>query len=424
MPMMLHHHVPGTVQQRHDTYNAVDAAAVQAFRDAGGLVWIAHTEQHDIAQLRDAPARRHRGLQPPREHRSESACPYLGLDPDAAIDAAVQFADTTDGHPEPDLALFSLPRAEPAGDRSLEPAARRWARRARHCRQRRARERAADHARRRRARRFVSPRAALVRNIALVTDPQIPRRSRRRSRRAALFAVFELLGTPEGFDISRRAAASSATTVRVGTTLDVACPARPQPRQVPPGPDDRGHRLRGSTRAARRWSSQGSDSLSVPMAGAGAYRVEISIDARTTSARTSAISGPATRSRPCRGFTRARSTRSDLLTLAQHERALSIRSMRFALALPLVARGVHAADVIRYPVPLPSPAAGEPAKAAPAAIPAMAASTTPTAAATACARATASVSLRPSLDRFTCTWTVDAQAASAQTLHDARRTSI
>ena len=52
MPIMLDHHVAGTVAERHATYNAVDAAAVTAMRDAGGLVWIAHTESKSLDLLR------------------------------------------------------------------------------------------------------------------------------------------------------------------------------------------------------------------------------------------------------------------------------------------------------------------------------------------------------------------------------------
>src|SRR5258708_1948570 len=43
MPVMLHRHVPGDAAARHAIYGASDPAAVQAFRDAGGLAWVAHT---------------------------------------------------------------------------------------------------------------------------------------------------------------------------------------------------------------------------------------------------------------------------------------------------------------------------------------------------------------------------------------------
>src|SRR5436305_6637046 len=100
MPVMLHQHVPAAIQQRHDTYNAYDATAVQAFRDAGGLAWIAHTEQHPIADLRMLLPD---GIEVYNLHANIAPnirVQYLNLPPEGAIDAAVQFADTSTGHPE------------------------------------------------------------------------------------------------------------------------------------------------------------------------------------------------------------------------------------------------------------------------------------------------------------------------------------
>jgi hypothetical protein len=54
---MLDHHVPGTVQERHDIYNADTPEAAQVMRDAGALVWVAHSEQRTTEHLLDiAPA--------------------------------------------------------------------------------------------------------------------------------------------------------------------------------------------------------------------------------------------------------------------------------------------------------------------------------------------------------------------------------
>src|SRR4026209_2535699 len=52
MPIMMDHHPPGTVQQRHDIYNGNDAAAADALRAAGGLRWVAHTESKPLDTLR------------------------------------------------------------------------------------------------------------------------------------------------------------------------------------------------------------------------------------------------------------------------------------------------------------------------------------------------------------------------------------
>ena len=275
MPVMLHRHVPGDATQRHDTYNAVDAAAVQAFRDAGGLVWIAHTEQHDIAQLRDLQPD---GIEVYNLHANidpKIRGPYLNLDPDAAIVAAVQFADTQPGHPEPDLALLSfITPNQPAIDRWNQVLAD-----GRHMPATAgsdAHENAlpvmlADGERGdsyRRVLRWFS-------NIVLVNDPQDPAQIEAALAKGRLFAVFELLGTPEGFDI-HAGAGELGDTVPVGTTLTVAVPhVRNLDKSLPaPTIVATVYRIDSS---GPMIVAQGSDDLSVPMASAGAYRVEISM---------------------------------------------------------------------------------------------------------------------------------------------------
>jgi len=275
MPVMLHRHVPGDAQARHDTYNGVDAAAVQAFRDAGGLAWIAHTEQHDIAQLRDLQPD---GIEVYNLHANidpKIRGPYLNLDPDAAITAAVQFADTTEGHPEPDLALLSF--VEPN-----QPAIDRWnqvlgdGRHVPATAGSDAHENAlpimlADGERGdsyRRVLRWFS-------NVVLVSDPQDPVQVEAALAKGRLFAVFEMLGTPEGLDI-HAGAGELGDTVPVGTTLEVAVPhVRNLDKSLPvPTIVATVYRIDAS---GPMIVAQGSDSLSVPMAGAGAYRVEISM---------------------------------------------------------------------------------------------------------------------------------------------------
>jgi hypothetical protein len=275
MPVMLHRHVPGDVQARHDTYNAVDTTAEQAFRDAGGLVWIAHTEQHPIDQLRMLQPD---GIEVYNLHANidpKIRGPYLNLDPDAAITAAVQFADTTEGHPEPDLALLSF--IEPN-----QPAIDRWnqvlgdGRHVPATAGSDAHENAlpimlADGERGdsyRRVLRWFS-------NIVLVSDPQDPAQVEAALAKGRLFAVFEMLGTPEGFDI-HAGAGELGDTVPVGTMLEVSVPHVRNLDKSLPGPTIVAtvYRIDAS---GPMIVAQGSDSLSVPMAGAGAYRVEISM---------------------------------------------------------------------------------------------------------------------------------------------------
>jgi hypothetical protein len=275
MPVMLHRHVPGTVQQRHDTYNGVDLAAMQAFRDAGGLAWIAHTEQHDITQLRTLLPD---GIEVYNLHANidpKIRGPYLGLDPDAAIAAAVQFADTQPGHPEPDLALLSFISPN-------QPAIDRWnqllgdGRHVPATAGSDAHENAlpimlADGERGdsyRRVLRWFS-------NVVLVNDPQDPAQVEAALAKGRLFAVFELLGTPEGLDI-HAGAGELGDTVPVGTTLEVAVPHVRNLDPSLPAPTIVATVYRIDATGAAQVAA-GSDDLSVPMTSAGAYRVEITM---------------------------------------------------------------------------------------------------------------------------------------------------
>jgi hypothetical protein len=275
MPIMLHHHVPGDAQQRHDTYNGVDAAAVQAFRDAGGLTWIAHTEQHDIAQLRELQPD---GIEVYNLHANidpDIRSTYLGLDSGGAIAAALQFADTNPGHPEPDLALLSFLSPN-------QPAIERWNQvlaDGRHLPATAgsdAHENAlpvmlADGERGDSYRRVLR----WFGNIVLVDDPQDPVKVEAALAKGRLFAVFELLGTPEGFDV-HAGTGELGDTVAVGTTLEVAVPHVRELDASLPAPEIVATVYRIDASGATMVAS-GSDDLSVPMAAPGAYRVEITM---------------------------------------------------------------------------------------------------------------------------------------------------
>jgi hypothetical protein len=275
MPIMLHHHVPGDVQQRHDTYNGVDTAAVQAFRDAGGLAWIAHTEQHDIAQLRTLQPD---GIEVYNLHANidpNIRSMYLGLDSAGAIQAAAEFADTNPGHPEPDLALLSfIQPSQPAIDRWNQLLAD-----GRHVPATAgsdAHENAlpimlADGERGdsyRRVLRWFS-------NVVLVNDRNDPAQVEAALAKGRLFAVFELFGTPEGLDI-HAGTGELGDTVPVGTTLEVAVPHVRNLDPSLPAPTIVATVYRIDASGPTMVAS-GSDDLSVPMTSAGAYRVEITM---------------------------------------------------------------------------------------------------------------------------------------------------
>ncbi|MDB4952627.1 MAG: uncharacterized protein JWO36_196 [Myxococcales bacterium] len=287
MPIMLHRHVPGTVQQRHDTYNAVDAAAVTAFRDAGGLVWIAHTEQHPIEQLR---ALQPDGVELYNLHANidpKIRGPYLGLDPGAAISAAVNFADTNPGHPEPDLALLSfLDVNHPSIDRwnQILGDGRHVAATAGSD----AHENAlpimlADNERGDSYRRVMRWFA----NIVLVADPQDPAQIEAALAAGRLFAVFEMMGTPEGFDVhaTRSTPTTASGTVELGGSLSVADGGTlsvtvPKIRGLDPSlpaPEIHGTILRIDASGPTVVATTTGASLSAPLNAPGAYRVEITI---------------------------------------------------------------------------------------------------------------------------------------------------
>lgn len=284
MPIMLHHHVPGTAQQRHDTYNAVDATAMQAFRDAGALDWIAHTEQHDIAQLRMLQPD---GIEVYNLHANIAPnirMQYLNLDPAGAIDGAAKFADTTDLALEPDLALISfLSPNQPAIDRwdqlladgkhiSVTAGSD-------------AHENAlpimlADGERGDSYRRVLR----WFGNIALVSDPHDPAQIEAALGAGRAFAVFELFGTPEGFDV--HAVTSSGTTFELGAELPTGAAAPMLIVDVPhvrdldptlPPPEIEARIVRVDAAGVAELLRGNGPTLTVAMDKPGAYRVEVTI---------------------------------------------------------------------------------------------------------------------------------------------------
>lgn len=220
MPIMLDHHVAGTVPERHATYNAVDAAAVTALRDAGALIWIPHTESQSLELLRLV---RPDGLEVYNLHANidpDIRRDHLGLDPSSAFAAAAEFADTNPGHPEPDLAMlgFFAPN-QPAIDKwqTLLAEGQRIAVTAGSD----AHENAiplplADGERGDSYRRVLR----WFGNIALVADPTSVEQIELALATGRNYAVFELLGTPEGFDV--RATGPSGTIHELGATIPSA----------------------------------------------------------------------------------------------------------------------------------------------------------------------------------------------------------
>ena len=220
MPIMLDRHVAGTVAERHATYNGNDAAASAAFRSAGGLVWVAHTESKTLETLRLVQPD---GLEVYNLHANidpDIRTDYLGLDSSGAIAGAAEFADSNEGHAEPDLAILSfLTPNLPAIDKwqTLLQEGRHIAVTAGSDAHENAipillpdGERGDSY---RRVMRWFA-------NIALVAEPKNIDQIEQALGTGRNFAVFEILGTPEGFDVG--ALTPGGQTIELGGTVPLA----------------------------------------------------------------------------------------------------------------------------------------------------------------------------------------------------------
>ncbi len=217
MPIMLDHHLPGTVQERHDLYNGNDAAASAAYRAAGGLVWVAHSESKTLETLRTvAPD----GIEVYNLHANidpDIRKDFLGLSSSGAISAAIQFADTEPGHPEPDLAMLAFFSAN-------GPAIEKWQTllgEGKHisvtagsdAHQNAIPVVMADGERGDSYRRVMR----WFGNYALVQNTRDVDQIKAALKAGRMFAAFELLGTPEGFDAY--ATTPSGVTIELGGTI-------------------------------------------------------------------------------------------------------------------------------------------------------------------------------------------------------------
>ena len=282
MPIMLDHHVPGTVDERHAIYNGKSATAIAAMRAAGALIWVAHTEQHPIEELRTVVPN---GVELYNLHANidpDIRRDFLGLDSGSAISAAVEFADTNEGHPEPDLALLSflspnLPGIErwnllladgykvaaTAGSDAHENALPIMLADG---------ERGDSY---RRVLRWFS-------NIVLVGDAKDPAQIEAALGRGRLFAVFEIMGTPENFDVVavgiNGVAELGDNIVFADTHLVVKVPTvRGLDTAKLPDPEIKATVLRITSAGVETVASGGGPDLDVALPGPGAYRVEITI---------------------------------------------------------------------------------------------------------------------------------------------------
>lgn len=280
MPIMLDRHVPGTVQERHDIYNGDDPAAAATMRAAGAKIWIPHTEQRTTQHILDiAPDgmevyNLHANLDPDIRET------YLGLPASGAIAGAVEFADTNEGGPEPDLALLAfLAPSEPALTRWNEQLAA--GRKVAGSNGSDAHENAlpiilADGERGDSYRRVMR----WFGNIALTTDPRDPVAIEAAIAGGRMFTVFELLGTPSGFGIEAGAGVTFGSTVPAGTMLHVTPPSVRNLDKSLPAPAIRTTVIHvGASGPTVLASSEDDTAIDVAMP-AGAIRIEVSMTPR------------------------------------------------------------------------------------------------------------------------------------------------
>jgi hypothetical protein len=113
-------------------------------------------------------------------------------------------------------------------------------------------------------------------NIALVADPKDPAQIKAALKAGRMFAVFEMMGTPVGFDV-HAGSAELGDEAPVGTMLEVGVPTIRGLDPTLPAPEIKATVWRIDSSGAQIAATGAGPTLSVPMSSAGAYRVEISI---------------------------------------------------------------------------------------------------------------------------------------------------
>lgn len=281
MPIMLDAHPEGTPSQRHAIYNGNDLATVATFRSLGGLAWIAHSESKDLQLLRDLKLD---GMEVYNLHAAidpDIRRDHLGLSASEAINKATQFADEDPNGPEPDLAILSFLQenvpsvtkwetllaegyrmAVTAGTDAHENALPIMMRDG---------ERADSY---RRMMRWFS-------NVVLVANPDDPRQIELAVAQGRMFVVFEVLGTPEGFDV--RAEKSDGSVAELGAELRLVDGAklvvtRPRVAGLDPSlptPEVRTRVIRVDGTGTHEVRVSNEREISVRIDEPGAYRVEV-----------------------------------------------------------------------------------------------------------------------------------------------------
>ena len=267
MPIMIDRHPSGTIEQRHDTYNAGDAATMELWRTLGGMGWYAHTEEKDLDLLRTTQPD---GFEIYNLH-------FNVLEP-GNLQEVIQFSDTTVFGPEPDLAMLSfLSENESAISKwntLLGEGGRFWGSGGTDAHQNvlpillRDGERGDSY---RRMIRWFS-------NVALVNDPTDHVQIEDAIRAGRFFVAFEIMGTPVGFDLEAEGVEMGGD-VAVGTTITMTLPTVYEKSAELPEPVIRGRILRIDADGSANEVAEGTGPpISAEVTdGAVAYRAEVLI---------------------------------------------------------------------------------------------------------------------------------------------------
>jgi len=114
MPVGLRRHLGSDAATRHAAMGASTPEAVRAFHEAGGVVLVAHGESHPLDQLTTLAQAGLDGMEVYNLHANidpKIRGPYLGLDPLGAIAGLAPWLGgkpVSDGGPEPDLAFLGF----------------------------------------------------------------------------------------------------------------------------------------------------------------------------------------------------------------------------------------------------------------------------------------------------------------------------
>jgi hypothetical protein len=273
MPLGLEAHVP-------DAYGISSPTSFEQIKAAGALAWVAHTESRDLAELATLGLD---GLEFYQLHANvdpDIREDYLGLDPAGFLTDAAPFFFGNDPVPAPDLAPlgFLLPN-EPSivALETLGQTRRLTISAGTDAHQNVLPNKAADGERIDSYRRMIR----WFNNRIRLAEPLGPASAKAALRAGNSHIVFEVFGTPIGFDFHARAGEAvtemgAEVTLAAGLTLVAELP-RLDPRSPQstdtPGLEGRLYRATAEGRSLVHSWTDGEFSIEVP--GPGVYRVEV-----------------------------------------------------------------------------------------------------------------------------------------------------